>query len=137
MISGFSNAATTHLYHHLAFNSAIPMPFKIPAVLKTLLDPDIDLNYTPQQSDLLEALRFSMKAKAKMLDKAAQHEAELLHKMMQEGQDTAKLKEEYDDIQTEKLEANEVFFDLINALAELLDASQYKALLEHADIKML
>jgi hypothetical protein len=135
MISGFSNAAITHLYHHLAFHSAIPMPFKIPAVLKTLLDPDIDLNYTPQQSDLLEALRFSIKAKAKMLDKAAQHEAELLHKMMQEGQDTAKLKEEYDDIQTEKLEANEVFFDLINALAELLDASQYKALLEYSGIK--
>lgn len=135
MISGFSNAAITHLYHHLAFHSAIPMPFKIPAVLKTLLDPEIDLNYTPQQSDLLEALRFSIKAKAKMLDKAAQHEAELLHKMMQEGQDTAKLKKEYDDIQTEKLEANEVFFDLINALAELLDASQYKALLEYSGIK--
>jgi len=137
MISGFSNAPTSHLYQHLAFDSAMPMPFKIPAVLKTLLDPDINLNYTPQQSDLLEALRFSIKAKAKMLDKAAQHEAELLHKMMQEGQDTAKLKEEYDDIQTEKLEANEVFFDLINALAELLDASQYKSLLEYSNIKML
>ena len=136
MISGFSNGPTSHVYHHLAFDSSMPMPFKIPAVLQTLLDPEIDLNYTPKQSDLIEALRFSFKAKAKMLEKVAQHEAELLYKRTQEGQDTEALKEEYEAIQTEKIEVNEIFLDLINALSELLDASQYEALLERSNIKL-
>ena len=134
MISGFSNASTSHLYNHFAFDSSMPMPFKIPIVLKTLLDPEINLNYTLKQLDLIEALRFSFHAKAKMLEKVAQHESKLLHQMTQEGQDTARLKEEYDNIQTEKMEANEIFFDLINALADLLDKSQYEMLLKHAGI---
>ena len=137
MISGFSNAPTSHLYNHLAFDSSMPMPFKIPAVLQALLDPEIDLDYTPKQSDLIEALRFSFQAKAKMLDKVGRHEAEIVQKMTHEGEDTAKLKEEYDDIQTEKLEANEMFFDLINALADLLDKSQYERLLQYAGINNL
>jgi len=136
MISGFSNAPTNHLYNHLAFDSSMPMPFKIPAVLKTLLDTEIDLNYTPQQSDLIEALRFSFQARAKMLEKVGHEEAALLHQMTQEGEDTTKLKQEYDEIQTQKLEANEIFFDLINALADLLDKSQYAALLQHAGVNL-
>lgn len=135
MISGFSNSPT-HLFEHLSFDSSMPMPFKIPAVMQVLLNPEIDLDYTAKQKDLIEAIRFSVNAKVKMFQKVGVRENELRQLMLQEGQNTAALKEEYDEIQTEKIEASEIFFDLINALADLLEPYQYESLLQKAGINL-
>jgi len=136
MIRGFSSAANLHTFNHLAFDSAMPMPFKIPKVLETLLNPDIDIDYTNKQKDLIEALRFSMKAKAKLFNTVSIQESDLISEMTHEQKNTSKLKEQYNNLQTQKLEASEMIFDIINALEEELESSQYKKLLEISGINL-
>ena len=136
MISGFSNASNSHVVHHLAHDSAMPMPFKIPIVLETLLDKGLDLDYDQKQKDLLEALSFSFSARVRMIQKTSVREKELLAQMTQEGQDTQKLKEEYNDLQTDKMEASEMFFDIMNTFADLLTAQQYQKLLQTAGVSI-
>jgi len=137
MIQGFSNAAPLHDAHtHLEFDAAMPMPFKIPAVLTLLLAEETDLDFTNKQKDLIEALRFSLKAKNSLFEKMQHEESALLEKMQHEGEDTHLLKIEYQEIQTHKMEASEIFFDLINTMADELDAQQYKKLLALAGISL-
>jgi len=136
MISGFSNASNSHVVHHLAHDSAMPMPFKIPIVLETLLDEDLDLDYDQKQKDLLDALRYSFNARVAMIKKVSIRESELLHQMTQAGQDTEKLKDEYADLQTDKMQASEMFFDIMNTFADLLNAQQYEKLLQAAGVSI-
>jgi len=114
----------------------MPMPFKIPIVLATLLNVETNLDYTRKQEDLLEALRLSHKAKMHLFDEIAIEESKLLHLMTEENADLESLREEYEELQTHKMEASEVFFDILNALADELEAPQYKKLMEMCNIKI-
>ena len=137
MIQGFSNnSPNIHSHAHEDFDAAMPMPFKIPIVLATLLDPQTQLDFTQKQEDLMEALRFSYKAKLRLFKKMAVEEQSLLHEMKKENADLATLKEEYEGLQTHKMEASEVFFDILNALSEDLQAPQYQKLMEMCNIKI-
>ena len=136
MISGFSNMSNIHTYGHMEFDAAMPMPFKIPIVLKTLLDPSTDLDYTPQQHDLITAIRFSLKAKDQLFKEMAEEENRLLYLMLHDENNATNHKEEYSDLQTHKMEASQVFFDLMNALADLLDPKQYEKLLKLSGIEL-
>jgi predicted nuclease with TOPRIM domain len=128
---GFSNSLSPHTYSHLSFDSSLPMPFKIPRVLQILIDPKTDLSYTLKQNDLLEALRFSLSAKTKMFAKVGEKENALVQEMTQENEEkTQRLKDEYNELQTQKMEASEICFDLINAISEELSASQYQKLMK-------
>jgi len=137
MIQGFSNATPAiHPFTHLSFDAAMPMPFKIPIVFMTLLDPKTDLNFTRKQQDLLEALRLSYTGKTRLFQEMAVEEQKLIEEMTLENADTEFLTEEYSKLQTHKMEASEVFFDILNALAEELEASQYHTLMELCHIKV-
>jgi len=134
-MQGFSNSPNLHAYSELSFDSAMPMPFKIPIVLQTLLNEETDLDFTAKQNDLLEALRFSLKAKKTMFEEVSVKENVLLQEMTQEGNaHTQSAKDEYNVLQTQKMEASEICFDLINALSEELSASQYQKLMELSGI---
>jgi len=136
-MQGFTNSLSPHAYSHLSFDSAMPMPFKIPIVLHTLLHPQTDLSFTAKQNDLLEALRFSLKAKNKMFTKVGEQENRLIQEMTQEGEGTSpSVKDEYNALQTQKMEASEICFDLMNALSEELSASQYQKLMELSGISV-
>jgi len=136
MIQGFSNASTMSTFSHLEFDAAMPMPFKIPRVLEILLNPKTDLNFTRKQNDIIEALRFSATAKQKLFHEMALEEQKLLEQMMHADEKLNELQEQYQEIQTHKMEASEIFFDLINTIAEELDKEQYKKLLELAGISV-
>lgn len=134
-MQGFSSSPSIHNYSYLSFDSSMPMPFKIPTVLHTLLNPDTNLDFTAKQKDLLEALRFSLDAKEKLFAKVSKKENSLMQIMTQEGEGTSsQVKDEYNNLQTHKMEASEICFDLINALAEELTASQYQKLMELSGI---
>ena len=135
-MQGFSNTTNPHLHNHLSLDSAMPMPFKIPIVLQTFLNPEIELDFTNKQKDLVEALRFSMNAKNRLFSDLAVEEQTLIEKMTHEGEDTQGLKDSYSELQTKKLEASEICFDLINALADDLSADQYQKLLALSNISL-
>ena len=135
-MQGFSNTANPHLHNHLSLDSSMPMPFKIPIVLQTFLNPEIELDFTNKQKDLVEALRFSMNAKNRLFSNLAVEEQTLIEKMTHEGEDTQGLKDSYSELQTKKLEASEICFDLINALADDLSADQYQKLLALSNISL-
>lgn len=134
MMQGFSNSPNPHTSHYLSFDSSLPMPFKIPVVLETLLNPKTNLNFSRKQEDLIEALRFSYEAKDRLFTNMFEDESALLVQMTQEGEEIQALKDKYNELQTQKMEASEICFDLINALADDLDASQYQKLLELSDL---
>ena len=133
-MQGFSNAPNLHTSHHLTFDSALPMPFKIPIVLQTLLNPNTNLGFSKRQEDLIEALRFSFNAKNRLFTNMFEEEKTLLSQMMHEGAETQVLKDKYNELQTKKMEASEICFDLINALADDMNATQYQKLLELSGI---
>jgi len=135
-MQGFSNTTNPHLHNHLSLDSSMPMPFKIPIVLQTFLNPEIELDFTNKQKDLVEALRFSMNAKNRLFSDLAVEEQTLIEKMTHEGEDTQGLKDSYSALQTKKLEASEICFDLINALADDLSADQYQKLLALSNISL-
>jgi len=135
-MQGFSNTTNPHLHNHLSLDSSMPMPFKIPIVLQTFLNPEIELDFTNKQKDLVEALRFSMNAKNRLFSDLAVEEQTLIEKMTHEGEDTQGLKDSYSELQTKKLEASEICFDLINALADDLSADQYQKLLALSNISL-
>jgi len=115
----------------------MPMPFKIPTVLHTLLNPDTNLDFTAKQKDLLEALRFSLDAKEKLFAKVSKKENSLMQIMTQEGEGTSsQVKDEYNNLQTHKMEASEICFDLVNAIAEELSAQQYQKLMKLSGISI-
>ena len=129
-MQGFSNSPNPHTGHYLTFDSSLPMPFKIPVVLQTLLNPKTNLNFSKKQEDLIEALRFSYDAKDRLFANMLEEENALLAQMTHEGEEIQTLKDKYNELQTQKMEASEICFDLINALADDLDALQYQKLLE-------
>jgi hypothetical protein len=134
MISGFSS---TPRHSHGGYDSnhsgVLPVPFNIPNVLHNLLFEDVGLEFDSKQSDILETLRFSQAALVRMQQKYALKEQELVAKMLRDS-DNQKYKEEYEEMQLDRFEANSYFKELVVVISDLLTREQYAKLLEFSNI---
>jgi len=134
MISGFS---TTQRHVHGGYDSknsgSLPVPFNIPNVLHNLLFEDVGIEFDAKQSDVMETLRFSQAALVRMQQKYAQKEQELVAKMLRDS-DNKKYKEEYEEMQLDRFEANSYFKELVVVISDLLTREQYAKLLDFSNI---
>jgi len=132
MISGFSTMqGVGNITHAFSGASTLPVPFNIPKVLVALLDENSSLEFTRQQKDLVEALRFAHYSREKMLQKLLIEENEVKIEMIEGDENAIK---RLDDIKMQKLQGFEHYLELIEAMASLLESKQYQQLLESVGI---
>ena len=135
MITGFSNTTgsdTVTASRHLG-SGALPVPFNMPGVLYNLLFSELDLHFDKKQSDVIEALRYSYKALHKIQEEYVQNEQNLVAKMIQEP-DNQNLKSQYENLQIDRIQAENDFKKLVEAISLLLRKEQYYQLLDYSDI---
>lgn len=133
MISGFSNMqGDGGSAHDFGAANALPVPFNIPKVLLALIDPNTTLTLTPQQRDVIEALRFAHQSRESMLRKLESEEQQIKVKMLQGDE---KAKERFDEIMMDKLQGFEHYLELIEGISKMLEPEQYQQLLESVGIK--
>ena len=136
MISGFSGAMRHSTASYGADHAGgLPIPFNIPNVLHNLLYEDTGIEFDSKQADMIETLRFSQKALVKMQQNYAQKEQELMAKMLRHS-DNKEIKEAYDEMQLEMLDATHQFKDLVTVISDLLTREQYGKLMEFSNIRL-
>ena len=111
----------------------LPIPFNIPSVLTNLLFEDIGLEFDRKQKDMLETLQFSYKAVQKMQVRYNKQDQDLKIKIVADP-DNQELKDEFEEMQLDILEANFHFKDLVITMSELLEREQYEKLLKFSNI---
>jgi len=135
MISGFSGSSRNYTFTHSRHigGGNLPIPFNIPNVLYNLLFEDFGLVFTRKQEDMRDAVSFSYKAVQRMEQRYAKEEQSLMQKMLQSSDDKV-LKDELEELQLDRFQANQHFKELVNVLSDLLDKEQYAKLMSFSGI---